>query len=611
MEKIKRSFLHFAEEAEFLCVLILAFFKTYYLYKEIHMGRLWVFFSFLTLAILALFWFLSRFFCKARPTLLFALYAVLSVILLIDSVYYAYVSKLPSVISLKYAKQLTDVSNTVLSLVTPARLLYVADLPLWLIYFINFRKSEVKKPKGSGWGFALYILLSCIFMASSAFCLPDFNVKYYKNEIFTYHTSDIASVVFGSSLQSSGKANTGLDYENIEKSELWGVCRGRNVIVIQVEAMQNFVIGREYNGQQITPNINRLLQNDCAYFDNYYYQIGGGNTSDAEFTAMTSLYAPESEAAFEKYTDKEFYALPKLLKDNGYSAAVAFHGYKKDFWNRDEAYKTLGFDRFYSEEDFDSADRINLGVSDKSFFEQTANYLSGCDEPFYAHIVTLSSHHPYNLPKDKCTLELSGQDKNTLYGDYLQSMRYVDESIGEFLEELDSVGILENSVIAIYGDHFGLPHYDKESSQFMMNYLQKSYGFDEVFNVPLILYAKNSGIGGKKISTSGGHIDFMPTLLHLCGIKNEKAVMFGHDLFYETSGIVYEQTHLSRGSFISDDVIFWYPTNGIISESSTFLKKTLEIVDSKVYYDIVEEAKNTINECEYMIENNLVILTEK
>ena len=104
------------------------------------------------------------------------------------------------------------------------------------------------------------------------------------------------------------------------------MAEGRNVFIIQVEALQNFVIGTSYEGQEIMPNLNAMIANDTIYFNNYSYQIGGGNTSDAEFAVNNSLFAPESEAAYVKYENNDFYGLPFLLKNSGYTGAHAFHG---------------------------------------------------------------------------------------------------------------------------------------------------------------------------------------------------------------------------------------------------------------------------------------------
>src|SRR5699024_9580423 len=76
-----------------------------------------------------------------------------------------------------------------------------------------------------------------------------------------------------------------------EKSDMFGVAEGRNVIFINAESIQDFVIGNEVNGQEITPFLNSLVDDeDTYYFENFYEQTGQGNTSDSEFLIENSLY---------------------------------------------------------------------------------------------------------------------------------------------------------------------------------------------------------------------------------------------------------------------------------------------------------------------------------
>ncbi len=142
------------------------------------------------------------------------------------------------------------------------------------------------------------------------------------------------------------------------------------------------------------PNLNAMIANDTIYFNNYSYQIGGGNTSDAEFAVNNSLFAPESEAAYVKYENNDFYGLPFLLKNSGYTRAHAFHGYEGSFWNRRKAYVKQGFDDFTALEDFEQTDMFPMGLSDKETFRQSLEKIKTYEEPFYSFMITVSSHLP-------------------------------------------------------------------------------------------------------------------------------------------------------------------------------------------------------------------------
>ena len=170
-----------------------------------------------------------------------------------------------------------------------------------------------------------------------------------------------------------------------------GVGKGMNLVVIQVESMQNFVLNTEYNGQEVTPYLNQLLKEDTLYFNHYFTNMGKGNTSDAEFSTQTGLYPVIEGASYDMYVDNSFNALPELMAEKGYYTSAAI-GDDKDFYNRATVYPRLGFDQFYNEENLDMDEISGLGLSDKSLFRQMAQNLSQQEAPFYSFIITLTNH---------------------------------------------------------------------------------------------------------------------------------------------------------------------------------------------------------------------------
>ena len=369
-------------------------------------------------------------------------------------------------------------------------------------------------------------------------------------EFFSYHIKDIKSALIG-----DDKAEgTGLiiqeDLEQLSKEnkqikgEYTGLGKGKNLIVIQVEALQNFVIDLVYEGQEITPNLNRLIRESGSfYFDNYYQHIGRGNTSDAEFVTNNSLYPAYDYPTYEEYADNTFYGLPWILRDNKYTAWV-FHGYKKEFWNREKAYVNLGFERFISEEDYEFTEKesIGFGIIDEVFFSQTLDYIKELDNvdenPFYAFIITLTSHTPFNMPGHLQTIKLREEHINTMLGNYLQAIHYADKALGEFLEGLRREGYYDNSVVAIYGDHFAIFGSEKRDRDIMSDLLNKPYNLGDIMNVPLIIHIPGLE-DNKTISKIGSQLDFLPTILNIMGYENQKGIMFGKDLLnYEGDNFV-------------------------------------------------------------------------
>ncbi len=588
-------------------VFLLLFIKSLIFYGQQNLGHYDIPFAFVTCAILLLLYLaIYAFAPRVAKVVLFVLYILSGLLMSIDSIYYAYVSKMPSAAMLGMAGQLDDVSTTIHSLIGWKQISPLMDLPLWFLYAVN-RKRNKSFPRISkasvlagGTGFCL-LALTVVVTASG------FKPVYLKNEFYCYHTYDIARTI-ASPIDEREVDKARYTVPADKDSTYYGLAEGKNLIVLQVEALQNFVLGTTYNGQVVTPNVNRLLGEDTLYFNNYYYQIGGGNTADAEFAVNNSLFGPENEAAYVKYADNDYYGLPWLLKENGYSGAYAFHGYYGDFWNRETAYIGQGFDDFFSIEDFDQNDMFPMGLSDRQLFTQSMDRLTTFAEPFYAFYVTVSSHHPYAIPLKDRGITLYPEDESTLFGLYMHSVNYVDTVIGEFLDMLKEAGLYDNSVIVIYGDHYALPNTDDKIADQVRKLTGEPYTIFDVFNVPLLIHIPGMG-NAETIETAGGHVDLMPTLLNLLGLENDKTIMFGQNLLSASSGFVCEQTHMAQGSFISDDMFFSKPQNNIELYYSVYDKETMETLDPNIYADLSDLAYNRIKDCEALLARNDLLLS--
>ena len=559
---------------------------------------------------------------RHTPTL-FVLYSVFCFIFFIDAIYSGYTGKLPSAVMLQYTGQLEDVSDVILENITLTRILYVIDLPLWIPYALYVHPLLAKntarpvlapKQKTAGakrltGGIALLCAV-CVLVGAACCIFTDFKPAYFTSEVLTYHALDIAKLLLPKKQASIDDFGQTLE-AGASTSPYFGAAHGRNVITVQLEAFQNFVLGLSYNGQEITPNLNRLLEQDTLYFDRYYYQIGGGNTADAEFAVNNSLYAPETEAAYSKYPDNDYYSMAMLLKDNGYTSATAFHGYVGTYWSRDIAYPGQGFDAFLSGSDYYAEPETYAGsmhaVSDEEFFVRAVDYMKKQEGPFYAFLVSLSSHYSYDMELQYRTLALLPEDEGTLFGKYLQSVHYVDKAIGVFLDALKEAGLYDNSVITFYGDHFGLPVYKPECKAPVSALIGRQYTYAEHFNVPLIIHIPGAGLT-ETVSHVGGHIDVMPTLLHLLGLENNKSVMFGYNILTTEDGAVYEQTHLGRGSFFKGDMMLEVPFTGIMANSKARNIVTGESLDITQFFDTAKKAQEEYDLCMYLLENNLVLL---
>ncbi len=355
--------------------------------------------------------------------------------------------------------------------------------------------------------------------------------------------------------------------ERVE-SEFFGLAEGKNVLVVQLEAFQNYVIGKKVNGSEITPNINKLIAGDTLYFSQFHHQVGQGRTSDAEFLVNNSLYPLPSGSVYVRHSANEFDALPEILKAKGYTTA-AFHAYEKSFWNRQVMYKNLQFDTFYSIDDFKEGERVGWSLGDLSFFEQTVDYLEQKSQPFYAFTIALSSHHPYTkVPERYKTLQF-GKYEGTILADYLTSIHYVDVAVGELVNRLKASGLWDNTLVLMYGDHdSGIPM-DAEMAKFVGEPGDELNLLNMKNRVPLIIHIPGSNAKGTYAHTVG-MVDMTPTMLHLLGIE-------GHSYYHLGRPIFDMQNHLvifRAGSATDGQLYFKASIDGVFNKGTCYRTDT-------------------------------------
>ena len=313
--------------------------------------------------------------------------------------------------------------------------------------------------------------------------------------------------------------------------EMFGVAEGRNVIFVSLESMQSFLINNEMNGHEITPFLNELTKDpDTFYFNNFYHQTGLGKTSDSEFIVENSLYGRNGGAVFFTNSGNTFNSMSESLGDNGYFTSV-MHANNKSFWNRDIMYQALGIEKFYDIESYEIGEgqAVNWGMKDIPFFEQSVEIMKTMPQPFSTRMITLTNHHPFDLDEEDMIIPPYDSNSKTL-NKYFQTARYMDESIKVFFEELKQNGLYDNSIIVMYGDHYGI---SENHNKAMGMYLDKEITpFDnvELQKVPMFIHIPNYG-EGKTIDKLSGQLDVRPTVLHLLGIDTKEDMQMGADIF--------------------------------------------------------------------------------
>ena len=385
--------------------------------------------------------------------------------------------------------------------------------------------------------------------------------------------------------------------------EYYGAAKKKNIIKIHLESFQTFLINKKVNGKEVTPFLNKLSSGnqDFTYFPNFFHQTGQGKTSDSEFTMDNSLYGLPQGSAYSLKGDNTYQSLPAILdQQQGYTSNV-MHGDYKTFWNRDQVYKHFGIDNFYDATYYDMSDDniVNLGLKDKPFFKASADYQSKMKKPFYSHLITLTNHYPFTLDEEDASIDKPNTGDSTVDG-YIQTAHYLDQALEEYITDLKKKGLYDNSVIMIYGDHYGISENHNNAMEKLLGEKITPAKFTDLNRTGFWL--KVPGKSGGVNKEYAGQMDVMPTLLHLVGIDSKNYLMFGSDMFSKQHNNV---VPFRNGDFITEDYkyvngkIYSNKDNELLTEkpkdfdkNKKQVEKDLEMSDSVLNGDLFRFYKN-------------------
>jgi len=331
----------------------------------------------------------------------------------------------------------------------------------------------------------------------------------------------------------------------------YGAAKGRNVVLISLESTQNFVINRKLDGEEITPFLNELIK-ESYYFNNIYDQTAQGKTSDAEFMIDTGLYPLPSGSVFVRRPTNTFQSLPRILKkEAGYDAYV-FHANDASFWNRDQAYQTLGYKRFFSKPSYDvnARNSVNYGLKDEAFLEQTIPYMKELKEPYLAKLLMLTNHFPFLLDTEDQQIA-PAETKVGVVNRYIATVGYQDKALRQFFKQLKDEGLYENSIFVIYGDHYGISRKYESGIHELLGQEGTPLEHLALQQIPLIIHLP--GQKGKTIQTIGGEVDIRATLMHLLGTSNGDYPSYSRNLFERKSS---QPVVFRDGSMVSRDYAY-------------------------------------------------------
>lgn len=572
---------------------------------------------------------------KNRFAYLLSISIIFTIICIANSIYYTFYTSFISVSLIAASRYAVKVGDAIVKNVLKVQdFIYIISPVLLTITYIKLKKSKtetkINKLKRDTAKAINTLIFGSVILFFFLISLTPLEIGRYANQwnreyivmrfgVYAYQLNDIVNSIKPqiTSLFGYDQALKTFNeyYENRSDTQDWsneytGIFEGKNILVIHYESMQNLNIGLKFNGEEVTPTLNKLAK-ESIYFSNYYSQVSSGTSSDTEFTFNTSLMPTNNGTVFVSYFNREYVTTPLLLKEKGYYT-FSMHGNNGSFWNRNTMHETLGYERFYSKNDYEIDEVIGLGLSDKSFYKQSIEKIKEINakgQPYYGTIITLTNHTPFDdvdkygeFDVDLKITEINeetGKEEDVVYpylegtklGNYFKSVHYADTALGEFIDELEKEGILDNTVLVIYGDHDArLPESDYRK---LYNYDPKTDSvidcddtmdsdtetntqkncvkidgntYELLRKVPLLIYSKETKEKlHQEVTNVMGMYDAMPTLGNMFGFYNK--YQLGHDIFQ-----------------IKDDNIVVFPNGNWVT--------------NKIYYNAQSESYLTLKETE-------------
>jgi len=315
-----------------------------------------------------------------------------------------------------------------------------------------------------------------------------------------------------------------------KKNSYTGKFKGKNIIFVQLEGMDNWLITPED-----TPNLYGMMNNSIVFNNHYSYYTGGGSTFNSELAVATGFITPVSftENPYSFSGNTFPYSLPHIMKEKGYSAN-AFHMNTGEYYSRDINYMNWGYDNYYSLiEDGNYEDKsyqLDRELILNEFFYEK---LFKQEEPFMHYIITYTTHTPFRLncstgkliaaelyPEEEELPELGEEEVARLFA------AETDKMMGLLLQSLEDNGLAKDTVVVVFTDHYLYTLNDKSILE-----PYKNTENNLINNTPFFIWSK--GMKQKQIDKVNSQIDILPTVLNMMGAEFNDEWYVGKDIMDE------------------------------------------------------------------------------
>lgn len=312
-----------------------------------------------------------------------------------------------------------------------------------------------------------------------------------------------------------------------EKNRYTGMFEGKNVIFLQLEGIDDWMLTRKD-----MPNLYGMMKNAFVFNDHYSYYNGGGSTFNSELAVSTGLITPISfvKNAYSFTNNSYPYSLPKKFKKLGYSVN-AFHMNTGEYYSRELNYKNWGYDNYYSLLDTKKYKDYSYQLDSELIENETFyNRLFKQKEPFLHYIITYTPHTPFNFESGMGKLlaeRLYGEDIPADYDEEKVARLFAaetDRMVGLLLQGLEDNDLIDNTVIVAFSDHY---LYTLNDKTILDKYKETENNL--INETPFFIWSKD--MNRKLLFKTNSQLDILPTVLNLFGIEFNNEHYIGRDIF--------------------------------------------------------------------------------
>ncbi len=364
------------------------------------------------------------------------------------------------------------------------------------------------------------------------------------------------------------------------QNSMSGIFQGKNLIVIQLETIDDWMIT-----EADMPATYHLMNHGINFSQLHTPGYGGGYTFNTEFAFNTGVYPYSNGNVTYSLTKNTFrHSIANTFARAGYSVN-SYHAGAGSFYNRGEIHEALGYEKYYSYHDYPETsvpihDDCFLTECDKLFSDVTGEN----GTPFYSFLITFTAHLPYSDDNELVQYALSlhpeydvaeNRELNILRA----KARLTDDMMGALIERLDEKGILEDTVIVAYTDHYAYGLSDTA----LLQQLSAEAGSSILERTPAFIYCADleTPINVDKVSQI---TDLAPTIMNLFGLEVPVEIM-GCDIFDETySGfaIFPDNTWINNTTYVKSGIVQWNNgmSNSEIAQMNQYVTKAYYINDA-------------------------------